>query len=437
MHMPLGPCSMLLAGGPCGGLPGGPCGGLTGGPCGGLPGGPCGGLPGPCGPGMPPGMPHWAHYTSPDHMATGGALPPGAAQAAAAAAAPVPSKPLPPPPGAPPGTTTAHQAALEQLLKSQSSSSSGLAQMANHARGGTGLLQLPEPEPDLVEEALTEALQAVAHMEQQWSVDQMRSNVYRCLTKAIEKYRKDERVAMRGTAIQAQGLVEEFIEFSMGTCADKFNQREWFLVANFAGPLYAAIQQAFSGSKIFARVLTPSIQRFVEEGLFRFREERRIDKSFWEAICSAGLEEKYHKKAYQNLCKAYDSAHPGSPWGKSEATTPGQRLLEDFTSGWVRDFLQSSFGLLKDSLGEDRDEHIIFVTALFQTLVGPEMRAIPYEILQLFEEEKDLPPKSWDFIAHTADECGRGLGKQNDRKREVNWAHWEAPDERDGKRMRW
>jgi hypothetical protein len=283
---------------------------------------------------------------------------------------------------------------------------------------------------DPVEVALHEALLPVSHMDTEWDLPTMQNNVHKCFYKTIVKYTQDERVSMKGSSVQAQALVEEFIENAMSTCAQKCSDREWFTVANFAGPLYAAAQKAFGGTKVFSRVLTPSLQRFVEEGLFRFREEQRLAKAFWEAITSVGLEEKWHKKAYSNLAKSYDSAHAVSPWGLAQGEHAGLNMLQDFTYGWMRDFMHYGWDVLEQGIGQDKEQQIIFVTALFQTLVGPEMRAVPFAIVQMFEEEQGLPPSGWDFVASACQDISEGKHARPERKKIVSWAHWKAPEDR-------
>merc|ERR1719472_174186 len=60
-------------------------------------------------------------------------------------------------------------------------------------------------------EALTEALMPHAHTDEVWNLEEMVRRVQSYFTKATKKYEADERIHKRGTSVDAQAMVEEFI----------------------------------------------------------------------------------------------------------------------------------------------------------------------------------------------------------------------------------
>merc|ERR1712136_733597 len=95
-------------------------------------------------------------------------------------------------------------------------------------------------------------------------------------------------------------------------CYDK----EWFLAADFSVPLYQAAKGTFCGGMLFRRTLAPTMKRYVDEALFRFREEERFSRCMYEVLGAAGLtDETYKKKASKHMATAFEEAHTNSPYG--------------------------------------------------------------------------------------------------------------------------
>lgn len=267
---------------------------------------------------------------------------------------------------------------------------------------GKGGELAPEPQEDALSVAIREAMEPVAHMDTTWSCEEICSRVSKYMWKSIAKYQKDERIKQKGSPVQAQAFLEEFVDAAMGSISAACYDKAWFPEANFAGPLYEASLSICKGQKLFCRVLSPCLQRYVEEGLFRFREEERIQKGFYDAISGTGLPESYHKKANQHLQKSYDEAHTTAPIGSSSAEDPSMQLLKDFVVGWMRDFIGRSYDIRENGVSPESDQQMIFVTALFQQLVGPELRCLPIELVSEFgkpETAEVLPDAGWGFIA--------------------------------------
>merc|ERR1711976_651613 len=84
-------------------------------------------------------------------------------------------------------------------------------QAAAAAAPGKGKTPVIETGIPGLQEALMEALAPVAHMDSQWDIDEMVKRVHSYFTKAAKKYETDERAAARGSSVQAQALIEEFV----------------------------------------------------------------------------------------------------------------------------------------------------------------------------------------------------------------------------------
>jgi len=284
----------------------------------------------------------------------------------------------------------------------------GFAPFVGHGKGAPEPLafapEAPAPPEDALSVKIREALEPVAGMDATWSCEEMCARVSKYLWKSVTKYSKDERLRQKGSPVQAQAFLEEFVDSAMGSISAACYDKAWFTEANFALPLHEAALGICKGQKLFCRVLSPCLQRYVEEGLFRFREEERIQKGFYEAIAGTGLPESFHKKASTHLQKAYDEAHTTAPFGSTvdSLEDPSMRLLKDFVVGWMRDFIGRSYDIRENGVGPESDQQMIFVTALFQQLVGPDLRCLPIELVSEFgkpETAAFLPDAGWSFVA--------------------------------------
>eukprot|EP00747_Dinoflagellata_sp_TGD_P183077 gnl/TRDRNA2_/TRDRNA2_37745_c0_seq3.p1 gnl/TRDRNA2_/TRDRNA2_37745_c0~~gnl/TRDRNA2_/TRDRNA2_37745_c0_seq3.p1 ORF type:complete len:379 (-),score=77.95 gnl/TRDRNA2_/TRDRNA2_37745_c0_seq3:72-1208(-) len=259
--------------------------------------------------------------------------------------------------------------------------------------GGYGIAGLSE--------ALTAALEPVAHIDTQWGLEEMVQRVSKYITKGATKYAKDERASQRGTAIQAQALIDEFVDSLMGAISAACYDKAWFPEANFVGPLTVTAVSTFRGCKLFARTLAPMLEKWVEEGIFRFREEERIQKAMWEAISLTSLSESYHKKCSQHLQKSYDEAHIAAPYGSTEGDSAEMRMLQDFVKGWITEFMRRAWDVLENGVPGGADgEKILFVTTLFSQLCGPEILALPHDLVAPLGEGGG-PPADWPFIGES------------------------------------
>eukprot|EP00928_Gymnodinium_smaydae_P080709 TRINITY_DN64358_c0_g1_i1.p1 TRINITY_DN64358_c0_g1~~TRINITY_DN64358_c0_g1_i1.p1 ORF type:complete len:423 (+),score=98.35 TRINITY_DN64358_c0_g1_i1:99-1271(+) len=262
---------------------------------------------------------------------------------------------------------------------------------------------IEEPEPESPEEArfpgITEATRTVVRplvpREEKLSPDDAVRKVIQHMCKAAEAYPKDERLQQKGNPVQAQAVVEELVETALAAIGQAFPEKAWAKEANLAGPLTLIAETLFANSKLFCRMLAPMLPKHVEDSVFRFREDERIQEAIWQTVEKLGLPEKYHKKCKSHLLKAYDEAHVSAPYGTADAETPELGMTKDFTKGWISEFVGRAWDVLENGVGS-KEEQIGFVTGLFQSLVHPDRCCLPHDLVAALE--KPLPAE-WDFVA--------------------------------------
>lgn len=281
----------------------------------------------------------------------------------------------------------------------------GMPGMGAAGKGGGG--KQPNPNQDWgvpgFQEALQEALAPHVELEPQWTLEEMCNRVGQKIFKAAKKYAADERATQRGTSTQAKALIEEFVDSAMGAVSAGCYDKPWFSKANFTAPLLAITLHTLQGAKIFARTLAPMVEKFVEEAVFKYFEEERIQKAMWDALELSGVKETHIKKASQHLQKAYDEAHFKAPYGTTQGETPAISLLQDFVKGWMSDFIGRSWDIIENGTnqgGAGKEGGVLFTTVLFQNLTDANMACLPNDITSLIESP---PPSPWPYVAQCAE----------------------------------
>jgi len=248
-------------------------------------------------------------------------------------------------------------------------------------------------------EALMEALVPVAHLDNDWDIDEMVKRVHNYFSKAAKKYEDNEAAAARGSSVQAQSLIEEFVSTALGGVGQACHEKAWFTEADFSGALMVTAMYTFRGGKLFSRTLGPVLKRYVDDGVFRYREEERIQKAMWDAISISGLNESYQKRAAKHIQVAYDEAHMAAPYGSTTASSPEMGLVQDFVKSWMTEFVNRSWDVLENGVVGGKDEQFAFLTTLFQYLTDPDRSCLPHDLTAQLESP---PPESWGFIGELA-----------------------------------
>jgi len=252
-----------------------------------------------------------------------------------------------------------------------------------------------------LKQAVERNITPLAHLEDKWPVEEMVNKVCMGIFKTASKwYKEDHRGKEQGTVVQAQALVEEFVEKVMGSLSTACYDRPWFVVANLAEPIAVAAVDTFKGCKLFHRTVAPIILTYTEETVFRCREEERISLVMWGAAEVVGLPKDYQKRTNKHLQTSYEHAHVSAQAGGSFAETPELGAVQDFVVAWMRDFAKRAYDIIQ--LGappDDVDGQIRFMTTLFHHLTDPAHSCIPHELTQALE---NLPPAHWPFINEVA-----------------------------------
>lgn len=253
-----------------------------------------------------------------------------------------------------------------------------------------------------LQEATTEALAPFAHMDEQWTPEEMVKRVSTYIGKAASKYGKDDRIGSVGSRMQANAFVDEYVQSAMNAVSAGCYDKAWFNDAPLGLPLYAAALGTFQGTKLFSRTTAPALQQYIEESLKMWREEERIYNTMQELVTNSGLAESNVKRAVTFLRKGYDEAHLAAPYGTTTAASPELQTLQDFIKGWMKDFVRRAGDVLAAGVGEDYESQAAWVEALFSNIADPAVLCLPYDLYAAVGDS--LPARPWPFISETVSE---------------------------------
>jgi hypothetical protein len=270
-------------------------------------------------------------------------------------------------------------------------------------------------------ESLMECLAKVAHLDTSWDLEEMIKRVHSYFTKAAKKYENEERAQNRGSSVQAQALIEEFVSTCLGAVAAACYDKAWFTEADFSGALMVTAMYTFRGGKLFCKTLGPVLKRYVDDGVFRYREEERIQKAMWDAVSISGLDDSYHKKATKHIQAAYDEAHMSAPYGSTTAETPEMGLVCDFVKCWMKDFVNKAWDVLEHGVVGGKDEQFAFLTTLFQYLTDPERSCLPHDLAAQLPAP---PPQNWAFIGELAMQIFQELEAEQAARKKAKLEKW-------------
>lgn len=254
----------------------------------------------------------------------------------------------------------------------------------------------------------TEAMKPIAHLDEEWTLEEIAWKVAGFIGRAACKYweSSDKRLEQKATVMQALSIIEEFAESAMLAIAGACCERTWFTEANFTTPLYHAAITTFEDNKKFlVRVVKPLIQRTIEDIVYRFKEEERIQKHMWDSVLHSGLPAQYHRKAFGHLQKSYDFAHMNADYGIGTGDTPEMGLVMDFTKCWMTTFASRSWLVLEQGISKDKEEQFAFLTTLFQHVTDPKRLCLPNDLVS---QPGAMPPEAWSFVSETSMSIVRG-----------------------------
>lgn len=249
-----------------------------------------------------------------------------------------------------------------------------------------------------LDQAWMEALEPIASEEP--NLGQVLKQFQVKVQKVIDKYKVDERAKEKLTSTASKAFIEEFVEFIMAALFNICYEKEWFGKVCFTQPLLIIVLHTFQEGKIFSRTLKPQIVNYIEDGVFKWSEDQRVEHQMTEAIGASGIKDEYKKKALGYLQKSYDDAYFGAPYGTSKADRGELAVLQDFVKGWLQGFIQRSHDVLENGLPDtSKDVQVATVAMLFQTLMDPNIACMPAEIAtQVTSAVGGLPGAPWEYV---------------------------------------
>jgi len=230
-------------------------------------------------------------------------------------------------------------------------------------------------EPDLLWNAVSEAIAPVAHLEHEWEPNKFEKKIrdyFKKAVKAVEFGRKPWDV-----------LVNDYADAVFSNIFNAVGEREWLHQVDFLLVLDAAIKEGFP-ARLLSAVPQEVFERTVLGAHDRAFEEQRYLPILWEVVQGLVTGDKSRKKVY----------NAGEEGRKQAALANGASTdnVKTFVSRWVDLTIAR---LSKDTQGEP--EWILpeaTAVQLFHTLV--ESGGLP--VAYTAEEAQGPPPRGWPFI---------------------------------------
>jgi len=222
------------------------------------------------------------------------------------------------------------------------------------------------------------------------------------IVQAAKSFNNDARLSLPPKTIIARVVIEEFVGKAMTSISTGFYDRPWLYKVNFTGPLLASAVFTFEHSRLFQRCLAPALEKYVEEGIFTWAEDERIEKAIYDVVEAQSLKDNYKKKAVKFLHEGFDEAHFKAPYGQHIDPDAGMGMLKDFMKGWMTYFTHEGYNVLSIGIGDgfaSKPEQIKFLAQLFQTLASPTYACLPRQITYMLTE---APPTPWPFLEECA-----------------------------------
>lgn len=224
--------------------------------------------------------------------------------------------------------------------------------------------------------------------------------------KCADRYWKDDKrhKDWKPSAVMAQSLLENFTNKVMEALEKVFFEKAWFGEVYLSEAMALAAIRCFKvpGGCVFSRTVAPVVVTQVNDAIFRYREELRIQEVMADAVKTMGIKEEFEKKASKHLIASYDSCFFGAEYGVSQAASPELGQIQDFLRHWMEGFAQRGWDVLESGLASasSTGEKVAAMTILFHYVTDPEHSCLPHDLLAQLEN----PPSNVirDFITRTA-----------------------------------
>lgn len=260
-----------------------------------------------------------------------------------------------------------------------------------------------------LKDAITRALEPFHGTEEalgNTDMEMLMNKICTTIFKTSDKHWKDDKrhKEWNGSAVRARMLLDCFTNKVMDILAKDFYSKSWFSEIYLSEAIALAAIRAFKvpGGCVFKRTVAPVVVTHVNDAIFRYREEDRIQNVMSEAIKAIGFIPTYEKKATKHLTASYDAAFVGAKYGAiSGASSPELGHIQDFVNAWMHGFSDRGWESFENGLRSDAaSEKIIGMTNLFHYVTDPEHSCIPHDLLS----QLDQPPANAirDFITRQA-----------------------------------
>eukprot|EP00930_Biecheleria_cincta_P014170 TRINITY_DN1229_c0_g1_i2.p1 TRINITY_DN1229_c0_g1~~TRINITY_DN1229_c0_g1_i2.p1 ORF type:complete len:925 (+),score=142.08 TRINITY_DN1229_c0_g1_i2:65-2776(+) len=241
---------------------------------------------------------------------------------------------------------------------------------AGGKRGGKGSLafasQCSSPEEvanqvhSALHEALSEAVQPIAELEETWSPEELRKRIVRYIYKGF--------AAEELTALPWSQAVRQFVEKATQTYTSVCSDKPWFHELDITPALVSAalcLACACEGGSI--RPQPQQVEGVVTEWHHLLLSKTRVDKVLWETIQTVfPVEEKSQTKLQNALSKSYGPAYEAARLkGRSAKDF---RYAERFVKAWVHDGISRAWNGVADNEQVLNESTVV---EFFQTLVAP------------------------------------------------------------------
>jgi len=252
--------------------------------------------------------------------------------------------------------------------------------------------------PGLVD-ALDEALKPFVHLTKGQSLEDLVESIQNTIMKSGKKTIQGEAAGQRGSSCEADVVLAEYVGAVMESLSRAHYDKEWLGDVDWSKALVAQIKYSFKSSKVIVRTLGCNLKKFVDDAIFRIKEDERIEKVMTEGLSLSGLSEDSVKRARKHLDYAYNEAQMAAPYGETAANTPEMGLVQDLVKFWMTEFAGRAWDIIEGIEGGTHEDRCTFLTNVFTYMCDPLRSILPQDLLAQLDAP---PPENWPFIHEQA-----------------------------------
>lgn len=284
-------------------------------------------------------------------------------------------------------------------------------------KGDQPMTGLTETLRECMKPALRESMKLAADQDPSAILEDMVKTVQNHVMTAATKYENDSRcVLKRGWSVDAEAMMEEFVSAILSSLAITCSNKPWFSTTDFTPAFLVAAIHTFKDTMLFVRTLGPSLKRYIDNGVFRYREEARMQKVMMEAVVASGLGGAHHRAACENLRSSYNEAFMAAQYGSSRAWSPEEGVLLDFVKCWMMGFVLKSHGFLTGGVAGGSAQAIFLLVRIFHYLTDPSRTILPQE---LSRKLANPPAANWNRVEELAEAVMKEIEQSPNKKQRL------------------